>query len=89
MAVAKTPEMVAQEMAAIQEALDTVIAATKEYAQTSLANVGKTGIIESGDVTESKRNLHLKTERLLQAVRGPVDNMFRHQESVRIQLAKL
>ena len=81
--------MVAQEMAAIQEALDTVIAATKEYAQTSLANVGKTGIIESGDVTESKRNLHLKTERLLQAVRGPVDNMFRHQESVRIQLAKL
>lgn len=88
MAMAKTPEMVAQETAAIQEALDTVTSAAKEYAQISLANVGKTGITESGTVTESKRSLRLKTERLLQAVKGPVDNVFRHQEGVSNWLAK-
>ncbi len=83
MATAKSLEMVAQETAAIQAALETVSAAAKEYAQVSVANAGKTGIIELGEVTEVKRTLHQKAHQLLQAVRGPVDMPFSHQENVR------
>jgi hypothetical protein len=87
MATVKTPEAVAQENAAIQEALEEVTAASKAYAQVSSANAGKAGLIEAGKVTESKLSLHLKAQRLLQAVRGPVDLVTSHQENVRSLLA--
>lgn len=83
MATVKTPEVVAQENAAIQEALEEVTAAAKAYAQVSSANAGKAGLVEAGKVTESKTSLHLKAQRLLQAVRGPVDLVTSHQENVR------
>jgi hypothetical protein len=83
MAMAKTPEMVAQENAVIQVALEDVTSAAKAYAQVSSANASKTGITESGEVTQSKRSLYLKSQRLIQAVRGPVDMIFCHQENVR------
>lgn len=82
MAMAKTPEMVAQENAAIQEALEDVTSAAKAYAQVSSANASNTGITESGKVTQSKRSLYLKSQRLVQAVRGPVDMIFCHAENV-------
>jgi hypothetical protein len=83
MATAKTPEVVAQENAAIQVALEDVTSAAKAYAQVSSANAGKTGITESGEVTQSKRSLYLKSQRLIQAVQGPVDMIFSHQDNVR------
>jgi hypothetical protein len=84
MAMAKTPEAVAQENAAIQEALEDVTSAAKAYAQVSAANAGKTGMADFGQVVESKRSLHLKSQRLLQVVRGPADMVFSHSENVRI-----
>ena len=81
--------MVAQENAAIQQALEDVTSAAKTYAQISSANAGKSGIIEAGEVTESKRSLTLKSQRLLQAVRGPMDMATTHQENVRSLLATL
>lgn len=89
MAMAKTPEMVAQENAVIQEALEAVTAAAKAYAHVSSANAGKAGLVEAGEVTVAKRSLHLKSQRLLQAVRGPVDMIASHQENVRGLLATL
>jgi len=89
MATAKTPEMVARENAAIQEALENVTSAAKAYAQVSSANAGNTGIVESGEVTQSRRSLYLKSKRLIQAVRGPADMVFCHQEHVRTYQATL
>jgi len=79
MATINTPEMVVQENAAIQKALEDVTAAVKAYAQISSANAGKAGIIEAGEVTESKLGLQLKSDRLLKTVRGPVDMVVSHQ----------
>ena len=89
MATVNTPEMVAQQNAAIQEALEDVTAATKTYAQVFSANAGKAGIVEAGEVTASKRSLQLKSQRLLETVRGPVDMVISHQENVRSLLATL
>jgi hypothetical protein len=89
MATVNTPEMVAQENAAIREALEDVTAAAKAYAQVSTANAGKAAIVEAGEVTASKRSLQLKSQKLLETVRGPVDMVMVHQENVRSLLATL
>jgi hypothetical protein len=89
MATVNTPEMAAQENAAIQKALEDVTAAVKTYAEVSLANAGKAGITEAGEVTESKLSLQLKSDRLLKTVRGPIDMVVSHQENVRNLLATL
>jgi hypothetical protein len=81
----KTPEIVAQENAAIQQALEEVRLAAEQHAQVSTKNAGKTGITESGEVSESHRELFLKSHKLMRAVRGPVDMIFSHFENVRTQ----
>jgi hypothetical protein len=87
--MAKTPQTVAQEDAAIQKALEDVRLAADEFSQISSKNAGKTGTVESGQVSESHRALFMKSYSLLRTIRGPVDMIWSHFESVRIYASVL
>ncbi|RFU31747.1 hypothetical protein B7463_g4589, partial [Scytalidium lignicola] len=69
----RTPESVAAEVAALKQSLSEVTAAIDRYAELATQNVGNRDVTASGGVSQSHRDLYLKTSKLLRTVRGPVD----------------
>lgn len=85
----KTADSVAAEVAALRQSLSEVSAAVDRYAELATQNVGNKDVTASGDVSQSHRDLYLKSRRLLQTVRGPVDMVISNFEQVRTWELKL
>jgi hypothetical protein len=82
--MANTAEAIAQQNAAIQQALKETSALAEEYAKISSKYAGASGIQESGEVSQAHTALSQQTAKLVRTVRGPVDMLFYHFENVRI-----
>lgn len=80
--MANTPETIAQQNAAIKQALDETNALAEMYSKISSAHAGASGTQEPGEIGKAHTALSLQTAKLLRTVRGPVDMVFSHFENV-------
>jgi hypothetical protein len=77
-------DSVAAEIAALKHSLSEVAAAVNEYADLTVQNVENKDATASGSVSQSHKDLFLKTNNLLRTVRGPVGMITSHPENVSI-----
>jgi hypothetical protein len=85
----KTVDSVAAEIAALKHSLREVAAAINKYADLAVQNVENKDVTASGSVSQSHKDLLLKTNNLLRTVRGPVDMVISHLENVSILTSSL
>jgi hypothetical protein len=78
----KTPEMLADEHAAIDQLLKVVQDAADRYKKVSLTHAGQGDIAGMVKAHQAQTELTVNTQKLVAAVRGPVDMIFSHQEAV-------
>ena len=78
----KTPESVAQEIAAIRQSLKEVSAAVDRYAEIATKNVSQAGTTAAGEVSESHTALFMESHKFIRTARGPLDMVFSHTENV-------
>lgn len=77
----KTPESLAQEIAAMREQLSKVSKAIDVYESVATGNLDKKDTQSKGEISQKHVELFVETDRLMKKVRGPVDMVFSNFEN--------
>ncbi|CAD6445816.1 f8921658-439b-4469-aae0-2ac0945003d8 [Sclerotinia trifoliorum] len=77
----KTPESLAQEIAAMREQLNKVSKAINAYESVATGNFDKKDTQSKGEISQKHVELFMETDRLMKKVRGPVDMVFSNFEN--------
>lgn len=83
----QSPESLAQEIAIMREQLSKVNKAIDLYESVATQNLGKKDTQSKGETSEKHVDLFMETDRLMKAVRGPVDMIFSNFENVSLILS--
>lgn len=84
----KTPESLAQEIAAMREQLSKVSKAIDVYESVATGNLDKEDTQSKGEISQKHVELFVETDRLMKKVRGPVDMVFSNFENVSLKWSR-
>lgn len=80
-----SPEAISQQNAAIREQLSLVSSLVEQYTATTAANAGNSKTLtvqEHGEQSRIHTAVVQETQKLLHAIKGPVDSVYSHFENV-------